>query len=141
MELLHIDHLVMTVRDIELSCAFYRRVLAMEVVEFAGGRKALSFGSQKINLHEQAREFEPRANASAPGSLDLCLLTKDSMEAVCRHLQEQNVEIIKGPIQRTGATGFIMSVYFRDPDGNLLELAHPLRSREEGPNHNPEPTI
>jgi len=126
MQVTQIDHLVMTVRNIETSCDFYCRVLGMQVLEFADNRKALAFGSQKINLHEQGHEFEPRAAGAAPGAIDLCLLTTENMDRVTDHLQQHNIEIIEGPVQRTGATGPIQSIYFRDPDGNLLEIASPF---------------
>ena len=125
-----IDHLVLTVHNIEASCIFYTRVLGMDIVEFADNRKALSFGSQKINLHEQGKEFKPKAAAATPGSQDVCLLTDETMDDITSHLQFHNVDIIEGPVERTGACGPIMSVYFRDPDGNLLELASPLRSNK-----------
>jgi catechol 2,3-dioxygenase-like lactoylglutathione lyase family enzyme len=103
----------------------------MEVITFAGSRKALAFGSHKINLHELGKEFEPKAARPAPGSADLCLLTENSMEQITDHLHQQKVAIIEGPVQRTGAAGPIMSIYFRDPDGNLLEVASPVHDRSE----------
>ncbi len=130
MQVTSIDHLVLTVHDIEVSCIFYTRILGMDIVEFADNRKALAFGSQKINLHEQGKEFEPKAAAATPGSQDICLLTDKPMDNITSHLQRHSVEIIAGPVLRTGACGPIMSVYFRDPDGNLLELAGPLRSNK-----------
>jgi catechol 2,3-dioxygenase-like lactoylglutathione lyase family enzyme len=121
-----LDHLVLTVADVDATCAFYRRVLGMEVVTFAGGRKGLGFGRQKINLHPHGREFEPKADHPTPGAGDLCLLTKVPLEEVIAHLNAERVTIIEGPVRRTGATGPILSVYFRDPDGNLIELANTL---------------
>jgi catechol 2,3-dioxygenase-like lactoylglutathione lyase family enzyme len=121
-----LDHLVLTVADVETTCAFYRRVLGMEVVTFAGGRKALAFGRQKINLHPHGREFEPKAHRPMPGSGDLCLLTTTPVDEVAAHLVAEGVTIIEGPVQRTGATGAILSVYFRDPDGNLIEVSNLL---------------
>lgn len=118
-----LDHLVLTVADIDASCAFYSRVLGMRVVDFAGGRKALAFGVQKINLHQTGREFEPKARQPMPGSADLCLITTAALEDVIAHLQREGVTVIEGPVPRTGATGPILSVYFRDPDGNLLEVS------------------
>jgi catechol 2,3-dioxygenase-like lactoylglutathione lyase family enzyme len=117
-----IDHVVLTVRDIERSCDFYRRALGMEVVEF-GGRKALAFGRQKINLHQAGREFEPKATAPTPGSGDLCLITDMPLDAVERHLRDVGVAVEEGPVPRTGATGPITSLYLRDPDGNLIEIS------------------
>lgn len=118
-----LDHLVLTVRDIEASCAFYARVLGMEVRTFAGGRKALHFGRQKINLHEQGREFAPRARHPAPGSADLCFAANGSLDAVVAHLAACGVAIEEGPVPRTGALGPIRSVYIRDPDQNLIEIS------------------
>jgi len=121
-----LDHLVLTVADVDATCAFYARVLGMDVVTFAGGRKALGFGRQKINLHSHGREFEPKADRPTPGSGDLCLLTSMPLDAVVAHLEAERVSIVEGPVRRTGATGPILSVYFRDPDGNLIEVANPL---------------
>jgi len=121
-----LDHLVFTVADVEATCRFYSRVLGMEVVTFGQGRKALQFGSQKINLHQQGREFEPKAARPTPGSADLCFLTTVPLSDVVAHLQSAGVAIVEGPVQRTGATGPILSVYFRDPDGNLIEVANQL---------------
>ncbi|HEY8497308.1 MAG TPA: VOC family protein [Limnochordales bacterium] len=121
-----LDHLVFTVADVEATCRFYSRVLGMEVVTFGQGRRALQFGSQKINLHQQGREFEPKAARPTPGSADLCFLTTVPLADVVAHLQSAGVAIVEGPVQRTGATGPILSVYFRDPDGNLIEVANQL---------------
>jgi catechol 2,3-dioxygenase-like lactoylglutathione lyase family enzyme len=121
-----LDHLVLTVADIDRTRDFYKRVLSMEPVVFGEGRHALAFGAQKINLHEAGREFEPKAAAPTPGSADLCFLTNSSVAEVVEHLEANSVEIIEGPVRRTGATGPIMSVYFRDPDGNLLEVSNRL---------------
>lgn len=118
-----LDHLVLTVGDIARSCAFYQRVLKMQVITFAGDRKALAFGQQKINLHQHGREFEPKALLPTPGSGDLCLITDWSMVAVMDHLHVCDVPIEEGPVARTGAMGPIESVYFRDPDGNLIEVS------------------
>lgn len=126
MKIASLDHLVLTVRDLEVTCAFYERVLGMEVVTFGLGRKALSFGTQKFNLHQAGKEFEPKANKPTPGAIDLCLLTTTPIADVIQHLQEQAVTITEGPVQRTGAQGPIMSVYFRDPDLNLIEVANQI---------------
>jgi catechol 2,3-dioxygenase-like lactoylglutathione lyase family enzyme len=128
MRITQIDHLVLTVRDIKASCNFYTRVLGMKIVTFADNRTALAFGSQKINLHEQGNEFEPKAVNPVPGAIDLCLLTADHQDQIMAHLQQHNVKIIEGPVRRTGATESIMSIYFLDPDGNLLEIATPVNS-------------
>src|SRR5579883_2147132 len=119
-----LDHLVLTVRDIQATCAFYERVLGMQVVTFAGERKALQFGRQKINLHQQGKEFEPKAQHPTPGSADLCFLTSTPLEQVIAHLQACDIPILQGPVERTGATRPLLSVYFRDPDGNLLEVSN-----------------
>jgi len=126
MELEAIDHVVLTVRDIPASVAFYSRVLGMREVVFGEGRHALAFGRCKINLHQAGREFEPKAAHPAPGAVDLCLLARTSVDEIVRHLAAHDVAIEKGPIERTGAQGPILSVYVRDPDGNLIELSHPL---------------
>jgi catechol 2,3-dioxygenase-like lactoylglutathione lyase family enzyme len=118
-----IDHIVLTVKDIDTTCAFYVRVLGMSVIAFGGGRRALSFGTQKINLHQSGHEFEPKARNPTPGSADLCFITTMSVSDVVEHLRGCGVELLEGPVQRTGAIGPIMSVYFRDPDGNLIEVS------------------
>ncbi len=119
-----IDHVVLTVASIEATCAFYRDVLGMEVVTFAGGRRALSFGAQKINLHEVGREFEPKAARPTAGSGDFCLIADTPLEQVIAELQARGIAIEEGPVSRTGATGPIRSVYIRDPDDNLVEIAN-----------------
>ena len=118
-----IDHVVMTVRDIDATCAFYTRVLGMQAVTFAEGRKALAFGRQKINLHRAGREFEPKAAHPTPGSVDLCLITTGTLAQVASRLAECGVPILQGPVGKTGATGPIRSIYFRDPDDNLIEVS------------------
>ncbi len=119
-----IDHFVLTCRDVEATCAFYARVLGMEVVNFGGGRRALAFGAQKLNLHQAGREFEPRADRPVPGSADFCLITSVPLPAVVAHLEACGVRVIEGPVAKTGATGPIRSVYFRDPDRNLVEVSN-----------------
>jgi len=116
----HIDHVVLTVSDIESSVEFYRRVLLMEEITFAKGRKALKFGNQKINL--QTLEQEPR-NEAQVGSGDLCLITSWNLKDVVVHLENENVEIVEGPVAKSGAVGQIESVYFLDPDNNLVEIS------------------
>jgi len=118
-----LDHLVLTVADIDATCAFYERVLGMTPVTFAGGRRALAFGGQKINLHQAGAEFEPKAARPTPGSADLCLLVSGPIDAVVDHLAAERVAVEEGPVARTGARGPITSVYLRDPDGNLIEIA------------------
>lgn len=118
-----LDHLVLTVASIDESCDFYVRVLGMDVSRFGEGRTALTFGRQKINLHEVGREFVPRAAHATAGSGDLCLVSAVPLNEVVRHLDACEVSIIEGPVTKTGATGPIRSVYFRDPDGNLIEVS------------------
>lgn len=124
MEIDRIDHVVLTVQSIDATCAFYARVLGMRPLTFAGNRKALAFGRQKFNLHEAGREFEPKAARPTPGSIDLCLITSTPLDDVVAHLRRCDVEIIEGPVAKTGATGPIRSVYFRDPDQNLIEVSN-----------------
>lgn len=122
----HLDHLVLTVASIEQSCDFYARVLGMGVETFGEGRKALTFGHQKINLHRAGHEFEPKAKRPTPGSADLCFISETSIDDVIAHLQVEAVAIEEGPVRRTGATGPILSVYFRDPDHNLIEVSNAI---------------
>lgn len=126
MYLSNLDHLVLTVKDIDKSCDFYTRILGMQLIEFAAGRKALKFGAQKINLHQHHQEFEPKAAVPTPGSADLCFVTDMPMNEVERHLDQNFIKIIEGPIKRTGANGPILSIYIRDPDNNLIEIANPV---------------
>lgn len=118
-----LDHLVLTVKDVAATCGFYARVLGMEVITFGEGRKALAFGRQKINLHQQGKEIEPKASVALPGTADLCLITTETPQAVLAHLRACGVPVLDGPVPRTGATGKITSVYFRDPDENLIEVS------------------
>jgi catechol 2,3-dioxygenase-like lactoylglutathione lyase family enzyme len=119
-----LDHLVLTVKDIDTTLSFYSKVLGMDIVTFAGGRKALSFGAQKINLHQHKQEFEPKAQQPTPGSADLCFITSVPLPEVIKHLASCDISVIEGPVLRSGATGSILSVYFRDPDMNLLEVSN-----------------
>ncbi len=118
-----LDHLVLTVADIERACAFYEAVLGMEHVEFEG-RHALKFGAQKINLHQHDNTFEPKAERPTPGSGDLCFLTATPIPDVITHLARCDVPVIEGPVSRTGATGPLLSVYVRDHDANLVEISN-----------------
>jgi catechol 2,3-dioxygenase-like lactoylglutathione lyase family enzyme len=127
MRLDRIDHFVLTVRDIEATCAFYSS-LGMEVVTFGQGRKALAFGGQKINLHQAGHEFEPKAHRPTPGSADFCLITSTPLDQVVAEICAQHIPIIEGPVQRTGAAGSILSIYVRDPDENLVEIAQYVRA-------------
>ena len=119
-----IDHFVLTVRSIEATSDFYSQVLGMEVEEFEDRRRALRFGRQKINLHEAGKEFEPKAKEPTPGSADFCLITDVPVERVVEHLASCGIELVEGPIERTGPMGRIESVYFRDPDANLVEVSN-----------------
>ncbi len=124
MKIKHLDHLVLTVKDIEKTVHFYETVLGMKKDIFGDGRVSLKFGNQKINLHEAGKEFEPKANSPIPGSADLCFITDDDINIVIDHVQKNDVDIIEGPVERTGVMGKIMSVYFRDPDYNLIEVSN-----------------
>lgn len=121
-----LDHLVLTVANIDETCDFYSRVLGLKVTHFGEGRTALEFGRQKINLHEVGKEFVPRAARATAGSGDLCLVSATPLEDVVQHLDKCAVTIIEGPVAKTGAIGPIRSVYFRDPDGNLIEVSEYL---------------
>jgi catechol 2,3-dioxygenase-like lactoylglutathione lyase family enzyme len=122
-----LDHLVLTVADLDQTCDFYARILGMRVARFGAGRTALHFGTQKINLHQAGQEFDPKAAAPTAGSADLCFLTDATLATVIAHLRDCSVAIIDGPVPRTGATGPIMSVYIRDPDKNLIEISTRIR--------------
>jgi catechol 2,3-dioxygenase-like lactoylglutathione lyase family enzyme len=127
----HLDHLVLTTARPEACVDFYTRVLGMQLETFIGGtppveRRALRFGAQKINLHVQGAEFEPKAHLPVPGSLDLCFLAAIPLEAVIARLNAAGWPIVEGPVLRTGATQKIRSVYVRDPDFNLIELSEPV---------------
>jgi len=123
MRMQSLDHLVLTVRDIEVSCTFYRRVLGLDIVTFGDNRKALRFGDQKINLHQAQEEIQPCADQPTPGSADLCFITDMAISEIVQNLDGLGVSIELGPVQRTGAVGTINSVYIRDPDRNLIELS------------------
>jgi catechol 2,3-dioxygenase-like lactoylglutathione lyase family enzyme len=118
-----LDHLVLTVADIERACVFYEAVLGMEHVE-SEGRHALRFGTQKINLHQKDHTFEPKARHPLPGSADLCFLTSVPIPDVLTHLARCDVPVVDGPVARTGATGKLLSVYVRDHDDNLVEISN-----------------
>lgn len=126
MKISHLDHLVLTVSNIETTCHFYQTVLGFEVITFKGDRKALKCGNQKINLHQQGNEFEPKALQPTPGSADLCFISDTPISEVVAHLNQLNIQIEEGPIERTGAMHPILSVYIRDPDQNLIEISNIL---------------
>ena len=128
----HIDHIVLTTRDLRGCIRFYTEVLGMKLEEFktpTEKRLALKFGQQKINVHEWGKEFEPRAHVAAPGTLDLCFIASIPLDQVVRRLKEKKVEILEGPVAKTGALGPMKSVYVRDPDLNLVEISVYPQSR------------
>jgi catechol 2,3-dioxygenase-like lactoylglutathione lyase family enzyme len=124
-----LDHLVLTVVDIDASVAFYRAVLGMREVTFGAGRRALAFGDQKINLHPRSAPITPHARRPTAGSADLCFRTDVPIARVVEHLAAQGVPVEDGPLERTGATSPLLSVYVRDPDGNLVEISNTLHAR------------
>lgn len=124
-----LDHLVLTVRDVDATCRFYESALGMKTIAFGDGRRALAFGDQKINLHQIGQEIAPHATRPTQGSADLCFTTLVPIADVARHLKERDIAIELGPILRTGARGPLESLYFRDPDGNLLEVSNEVSLR------------
>ena len=131
MQVNRIDHLVLTVADIERTVAFYQQALGFKRIEFGGGRVALTCGrQQKINLHEAGREFDPKSARPTPGSGDFCLILDGALEDFVAHLAAEGIPIEDGPVARTGATGPILSVYIRDPDENLVEISVPEGRRD-----------
>ena len=121
-----LDHLVLTVKDIHATILFYTTILGMKQISFAENRQALQFGNQKINLHPQDYIIVPHAAQPTPGSADLCLITDISLEQVIDHIQSCGVTILSGPVPRSGAVGGLISIYLRDPDGNLIEISNLL---------------
>jgi catechol 2,3-dioxygenase-like lactoylglutathione lyase family enzyme len=121
---LRIDHVVLTVVDLGRTIDFYERVLGMKSVSFGEGRRALAFGDQKLNLHQAGREFEPKARQPTPGAVDLCFTTDMPLNDVAAHLRSQSVAIELGPVDKIGARRALRSLYFRDPDGNLIEVSN-----------------
>lgn len=119
-----LDHIVLTVRSIDATCDFYAGVVGLEVRTFGDGRRALQIGQQKINLHEAGHEFEPKALRPTPGAGDFCLITDEPLEGVVSRLEQLGIAIEDGPVERTGAVGQLWSIYVRDPDGNLVEIAN-----------------
>ncbi|MER9327722.1 VOC family protein [Mesorhizobium sp. M0488] len=118
-----IDHFVLTVASLDATCAFYQRVLGFERIDAPGRPTALAFGNQKINVHEVDRTFEPKAKSPTPGSGDFCLITDRPLDELLASLEANGVAVELGPVERIGARGAMMSVYFRDPDGNLVEVS------------------
>jgi len=123
-ELTAIDHLVLTVADIEASCSFYENVLCMRRETFGKGRVALHFGRHKLNLHPRPSPIEPRASLAEPGTIDICFVSTTPVESVVAHLKSCGVAIELGPVGTNGANGPMRSVYFRDLDGNLVEVSN-----------------
>ncbi|EUC18511.1 UNVERIFIED_ORG: catechol 2,3-dioxygenase-like lactoylglutathione lyase family enzyme [Burkholderia sp. CF145] len=119
----HLDHLVLTCIDAEATTKFYTQIMQMQLETFGAGRIAFRFGNQKINLHVRGNEFEPKAHLPVPGALDLCFIASVPLDQVVAHLAACNWPIIEGPVERTGATQKIRSVYVRDPDLNLIEIS------------------
>jgi catechol 2,3-dioxygenase-like lactoylglutathione lyase family enzyme len=124
----HLDHLVLTCVDLDATTDFYTRVMQMKVENFGSGRVAFRFGNQKINLHQRGHEFEPRAHLPVPGALDLCFIAAVPLDQFIAHLKQVEWPILEGPVERTGATQKILSVYLRDPDLNLIEVSEPMAS-------------
>jgi catechol 2,3-dioxygenase-like lactoylglutathione lyase family enzyme len=124
----HIDHVVLNCRDVEATVAWYARVLGMTPEIFSGGRTALRFGSQKINVRPTGAPNWVTAAVDQPGALDLCFIADEAPEAIGVHLRACGVEVTEGPVPKTGALGPMTSHYCRDPDGNLIEVASYLRA-------------
>lgn len=126
MNIKQLDHLVLTVNNIDATCRFYAHHLGMEIITFGDNRRALRFGNQKINLHQLGQEFEPMAATPTSGSADLCFLSDTPLEHIMAELQQAGIIILEGPVKRSGASGPIRSIYLRDPDANLIEIANPI---------------
>jgi catechol 2,3-dioxygenase-like lactoylglutathione lyase family enzyme len=124
MKIERLDHFVLTVKNLQTTVDFYTQVIGMKAIQFGEGRWALEFGQQKINLHELGNEFEPKAQNVREGSADLCFITETELAKAIAHVEAQDIEILEGPVKRTGAQGPILSFYFRDPDGNLIEISN-----------------
>jgi catechol 2,3-dioxygenase-like lactoylglutathione lyase family enzyme len=130
MKIKSIDHLVLTVADISRTCRFYTEILQMEEVTFLNDRKALKFGDHKINLHQQGQEFNPKAHKPKAGSIDICFVVETPLHEVISELQAKDIQIEQGPVERTGANHALISIYIRDPDGNLIELSNIIEGTE-----------
>jgi catechol 2,3-dioxygenase-like lactoylglutathione lyase family enzyme len=124
----HLDHLVLTCVDLDSTRHFYTEVMGMQLETFGAGRIAFRFGNQKINIHIRGKEFEPKAHLPVPGALDLCFIAAVPLDEVIAHLAAVNWPIVEGPVERTGATQKIRSVYVRDPDFNLIEISELLQA-------------
>jgi catechol 2,3-dioxygenase-like lactoylglutathione lyase family enzyme len=121
----HLDHLVLTVANLDATTDFYTEVLGMDLVTFEG-RKALAFGIQRINLQQRGHEFDPKAAHPTPGSGDLCFITPTPLDEVIEYLTGQRIHVEQGPVERTGAIGKLKSIYLRDPDRNLIEISNTI---------------
>jgi catechol 2,3-dioxygenase-like lactoylglutathione lyase family enzyme len=122
----HVDHIVLTTRDLDACIRFYSEVLGMKLETFrtpTEERLALKFGQQKINVHVWGREFTPRAHVAAPGTLDLCFIASVPLETVIEKLKSSKIPVLEGPVKKTGALGPMSSIYVRDPDLNLIEIS------------------
>jgi catechol 2,3-dioxygenase-like lactoylglutathione lyase family enzyme len=119
-----LDHIVLTVKDVKATIKFYTEILGMELLQFGDNRKGVQFGNYKINLHQHGDEISPHAAQPKPGSADFCIITEIPLEQVIDHLTSCGVEIVSGPAPRSGAAGKILSIYLRDPDGNLIEISN-----------------
>jgi catechol 2,3-dioxygenase-like lactoylglutathione lyase family enzyme len=128
MRIERLDHLVLTVRDIPVTLAFYERVLGMKPVRFAGDRWAVAFGAHKLNLHQADRPVDPNVRHATPGSADFCLITSTPLVQIMQELARHGVPVVLGPVRRTGAVGELESLYIYDPDENLVELSNPVES-------------
>ncbi|NHM29518.1 VOC family protein [Neobacillus terrae] len=129
MNIKSLDHFVLTVKDVEKTCTFYSSIMGMEIITFGDNRKALKFGNQKINLHLWGNEFEPKANKPTPGSADLCFICGTPIDQILKEIKDQKIIIEEGPNERTGALGKITSIYFRDPDLNLIEVSNYIKEK------------
>lgn len=118
-----LDHLVLTVQNVEKTCQFYAKALGIKSVTFGSGSKALCLGAQRIKLQQRGQESEPKAGTATPGSGDFCFITQTDLEQVVQHLVSCNIEVIDGPIRRSGTNGPMTSIYFRDPDLNLVQVS------------------
>ena len=136
-----LDHLVLTVRDLDATLDWYGRALGMTAITFDGGRLALNFGDQRINLHEAGHEFEPKALRPTPGAGDLCFLTDTPLDTYLEHLATQEIPVELGPVPRVGAHGALRSIYLRDPDNNLIEIANRVTEGAGSSLAAPEPAL
>lgn len=124
MNVVELDHLVLTVTDIDKTVDFYKSALSMEPFTFGEGRQALRFGNQKINLHHVSEPNELTAHICKPGTADMCFITNKPIEQVIKGLLQRNVKVLEGPVERTGAISRLRSIYIRDPDQNLIEISN-----------------